>query len=144
MKVNAYVEIDEAIMAGERVLDCVDEALDYLDSARNWGIFDLLSKGSFISSMVKHSKLDKAQDVMYDLERNIKTFAKELNDVDILRDVPDISTGDFMRFADIFFDNAFVDFMALSHISESKRKLEELGIKVEDILEELNNLKEEY
>ena len=77
MRFNGYVEIDEAIEAGERVLDRIDEAIEYLNSARNWGIFHMLSKRSLISSMIKHSKMDKAQGVMYDLEHDLRRFASE-------------------------------------------------------------------
>ncbi len=144
MRFNGYVEIDEAIEAGERVLDRIDEAIEYLNSARNWGIFDMLSKRSLISSMIKHSKMDKAQGVMYDLEYDLRRFASELNDVDMFTDLPEISAGDFMRFVDIFMDNTFVDIMALSRISDSKRELERLADKVDGILSQLDRLKEEY
>ena len=50
------VEIDEAIAAGHRALDALAEAADSLDSAKRWGIVDILG-GGFVTSMVKHSRL---------------------------------------------------------------------------------------
>ena len=45
------VEIDEAIAAGHRALDALAEAADSLDSAKRWGIVDILG-GGFVTSMV--------------------------------------------------------------------------------------------
>lgn len=143
MIVRDVIEIDEAIEAGERVLDRVDEVLDYLDSARNWGIFDMLSRGGFISAMIKHSKLEKAEGVMYDLQDEIRRFNDELDDIR-LPELPEVKMDEFMKFADIFLDNPIVDFMALSHISDSKKQLERLAVKVEDIINELRHIREEY
>ena len=53
------VEIDEAIAAGHRALDALAEAADSLDSAKRWGIVDILG-GGFVTSMVKHSRLGDA------------------------------------------------------------------------------------
>ncbi|MDO4198075.1 MAG: hypothetical protein Q4D13_03665 [Erysipelotrichaceae bacterium] len=144
MKINESVEIQEAISAGERVLDRIDEAIDYLDSARNWGLLDMFSKRSFLSSMIKHSKMDDAERVMRKLEDDLYRFEKELRDVNVLSGIPDISTGDFFRFVDIFMDNTFVDIMALSRISDSKKQLNRLADEVEDILDELDRLSELY
>ena len=38
------VEIDEAIAAGQRALDALAEAADSLDSAKRWGIVDILAE----------------------------------------------------------------------------------------------------
>ena len=51
-------EIDEAILAGEQALDSLQEAKKQLNSARAWGIYDLVG-GGVISSVIKHSKINK-------------------------------------------------------------------------------------
>ena len=41
----ALREIDEAIRAGEQALDSLREAKNQLNSARNWGIYDMIGGG---------------------------------------------------------------------------------------------------
>mgnify|MGYP004493954005 CR=1 FL=1 len=53
-------EIREAIDAGNRAMDALDEALGHLKTARGLGIWDMLG-GGFFSSFLKHSKMDDAQ-----------------------------------------------------------------------------------
>ena len=53
-------EKQEAIVAGQQALRSLRQAQDCLSSARNWGIYDLLG-GGLLSSLVKHSRMDKAQ-----------------------------------------------------------------------------------
>ena len=38
-------EVREAVLAGRRALASLEEAADALDSASNWGLFDLLAGG---------------------------------------------------------------------------------------------------
>ena len=49
-------EIDEAIASGEHALISLREAQNKLNSARNWGIFDMLG-GGLITDLIKHSKM---------------------------------------------------------------------------------------
>ena len=51
-------EINEAVVAGERALGSLRTAKSKLDSARAWGIYDMLG-GGFLSSMIKHGQLVK-------------------------------------------------------------------------------------
>lgn len=136
---NRYemIEIDQAINAGNRVLERIDEVYDYLSSASNWGLFDMLSKGGFISGMIKHSKLRNAQEAMDELRYELNVFNSELDDVRVNNDVGQLEMSEFMKFADFFFDGFLVDFMVLSRINESKRKLDELGERVERVIDSL-------
>ena len=49
-------EIQEALTAGENALQSLYAASEQLDSARNWGIVDLLG-GGFFTDLIKHSKI---------------------------------------------------------------------------------------
>ena len=59
------VEINEAIAAGHRALDALAEAADSLDSAKRWGIVDILG-GGLITSVIKHSRLGDANHALAD------------------------------------------------------------------------------
>ena len=47
-------EMDEAILAGERALESLKLAQGKLDSARNWGIFDIFG-GDLFGTFMKQS-----------------------------------------------------------------------------------------
>lgn len=52
-------EIREAIRAGERALDSLQEANRQLNSAGNWGLIDIFG-GNTISGLMKHMKVNNA------------------------------------------------------------------------------------
>jgi hypothetical protein len=56
-------EINEAVVAGERTLESLRTVKSKLDSARAWGIYDMLG-GGFLSSMIKHGQIGKANEWM--------------------------------------------------------------------------------
>lgn len=115
-------ELREAILAGERALGSLEKAKDQLDSARNWGVVDMLGGGS-ISGFVKHSRIRDASAKMDQAKRDLKIFQKELRDVDIpeLR----VEIGGFMTFADFFFDDLLVDFMVQRKINKARDQVED-------------------
>ena len=80
--VNLAKEVQEARYAGLRALDSLRAAQKALESARGWGIFDILGGGT-ISTLVKHSKLDRAREHIENAQYALKTFRRELADVDL-------------------------------------------------------------
>lgn len=56
-------EMKEAMDAGERALSSLRSAQEKLNSAGNWGLFDMFGGGLF-STMIKRSKMDDAQTLM--------------------------------------------------------------------------------
>ena len=57
---NANIEIREAIDAGERALRSLREAKSSLNSARSWGIVDIIG-GRGLSGLIKHVKIGDAK-----------------------------------------------------------------------------------
>ena len=130
----ALREIDEAIRAGERALDSLREAKEQLNSARYWGIYDMIG-GGLISSMIKHSKIDRANEWMDQANRDLRCFAKELRDVD--SDDLQIDTGSLVSMLDIFCDNFFSDIMVQKKINDSRARIDALSDRIEDALQAL-------
>ena len=128
-------EIREAIQAGEAALAAIERAKEKLGSAKNWGLFDMLG-GEMFSSFVKHSKMDEASSYMEDAKRSLAAFERELKDVSLSADFS-IEVGDFMRFADIFMDNVFIDVMVQSGINESVTGLDQASYQIRSILTKL-------
>ena len=135
MEYNYEKEKQEAIDAGNKALKSLRKAQENLDSAKGWGIFDMLG-GGFLSTMVKHSKVDQAKENMEQAKYDLRDFSKELNDVNIACNL-NIETGDFLSFADWFFDGFIVDWMMQDRINQASQQVEEAIRRVEDILRQL-------
>lgn len=136
--VNYRREINEAIQAGQEALACLNEARDCLNSAGNWGIVDLLG-GGFLTTMIKRSRMKDADNLVQQARGALKRFQRELMDVE---DIPElhIETGDFLTFADYFFDGIIADWLVQSKINDSKRQVENAIRKVSYILGQLGTL----
>lgn len=127
------VERQEAIAAGERALSSLNKARDSLSGARSWGVLDILG-GGFFSTMLKHSNMSDAQVAMEQAGRDLQMFRKELGDVNMSLDV-----GDFLSFADYFFDGFIADMMVQSRIADAQKQVEAATEQVEHLLAQLLN-----
>ena len=132
---NRDIEIREAIEAGERALRSLQEAKRSLGSARNWGLFDLFG-GRNISGMMKHMKIGDAKSSLKQAKYDLERFGRELSDV---RDIQglDIEIGDFITFADFFFDGFLADIMVQSKIRKAQDQIDIAIHRVENMLDRL-------
>lgn len=138
---NRIKEINEAIEAGKDALSKANKVLDCLDSAKLWGIFDMFSNRSFFSSLIKHTKLDDAQDYMEELKMALNRFNSELDDVKVFSTVDYVNFDGFTKFIDIFCDNFFVDIYAISKISDSKNHINQLINEIKNAMYKLESIK---
>ena len=122
----------EAVEAGRRALESLRAAQRELDGAKNWGLVDLFG-GGFFSSMIKRGKMNNAEQYMQQARYDLRSFSKELRDVDQVMDIH-INTDDFLSFADWFFDGFAVDWMVQSRINQAREKVGEAIYRVESIL----------
>ena len=121
----------EAINAGNRALNSLRTARENLNSAKNWGLADMFG-GGFFTTMLKHSKMDQAK---YDF----RNFSKELDDVNMACNL-NIDTGDFLSFADYFFDGFVVDWMVQDRINTARRQVDEAIRRTEYIVNQLQHM----
>ncbi|MBA4698334.1 MAG: hypothetical protein H2212_02775 [Ruminococcus sp.] len=135
MNHNMLEEVNEAIYAGERALSSLRTAYDELSSAKSWGIVDLLG-GGLITDMIKHSKMDRASSYMETAKHDLRIFQRELKDVTVNADFQ-INVGDFLKFADFFFDGLVADYLVQSKIADAKKEVDKAIRQVEDILADL-------
>lgn len=133
-------EINEAKAAGESALLSLRQASEKLDSARSWGIFDMLG-GGMLSTLIKHSKLDDASGLMEDARRKLLIFQRELRDVQVPLEFR-VDVGDFLTFADFFFDGIIADWMVQSRIGEAREQVDDAISRVERILRDLDTMQE--
>ena len=128
-------EIQEAIAAGERALSSLRMAREKLNSAGNWGMFDMFGGGLF-STIIKRSKMSDAQNLMENAKSDLLRFQRELKDVNIPLDLR-MEVGSFLSFADFFFDGFVADYLVQTKISDAKTQVSDAIYKVERILDEL-------
>lgn len=125
----------EAIEAGNRALNSLRAAQENLSSAKNWGLWDMFG-GGFVTTMFKQAKMESAKQNMDKAKYDLRNFSRELNDVNLVCHL-DIETGDFLAFADWFFDGFVVDWMVWDRISRARSEVAEAIRRVEEILERL-------
>ncbi len=131
-------EIREAICAGERALGSLRQVQEKLDSARAWGIFDMLGGGT-LTGILKHSRINDATRCMENAKYDLQAFQKELRDVQLPDDIR-IEVGGFLTFADFFFDGFLADYLVQSKIADARRQVEDAIRRVEWLLDELRRL----
>lgn len=128
-------EMQEAIWAGERSLQSLRAAQGNLNSARNWGIWDLFG-GGFIGDMMKHSKMNNAVSQMEQAKRDLRVFQKELGDVNRSLNLQ-LKVGSFLTFADFFFDGIVADYLVQSKIADARRQVDDAICQVQGIVNHL-------
>lgn len=135
---NHQKEIKEAVSAGTRALGTAVSILSDLDSAQNWGTYDLVN-GGLIAGMAKHSYLDEAQNKVITLQSQLRKFKTELTDITIQADMK-VNVDGFLRFADYFYDGLFSDWAVLDRIGQSKSSVHSVKTKIENVLSKLDRM----
>ena len=127
--------LESARAAGTRALQSLDEAADQLDSARNWGLLDIL-RGGILTSLVKRSRLDGASEAVGRAQRDLEAFARELRDCSGVTGV-DLRRSDMLELFDIAFDNSITDLFVQSRIEDAREDVRRARARVQAILAEL-------
>ena len=128
----------EAIDAGRRAINSLKTARDTLNSAKNWGLADMFG-GGFFTTMFKQSKMEQARQNMEQAKYDLRNFSRELNDVNMACDL-NLNTGDFLSFADYFFDGFVVDWMVQDRINNARHQVEEAIRRTEYIINQLQHM----
>ncbi len=128
-------EIREAVGAGARALVSLKAAREKLESARKWGIVDLIG-GAFVTDIVKHSRLKEATACIETAKRDLQRFQKEVGDVDIPTDLR-MEISSFLSFADFFFDGLVSDYLVQSKIADAREQVDEAINYVETLMVKL-------
>ena len=128
-------EIKEAVYAGERASTLVGKIQKTLQSAANWGTFDMVG-GGILPSLTKRNKMREARDQIHDFQHTLRKFSRELKDVD-MEIIIDLGIDDFLGFADWFFDGLIVDWMVQSKISNTREQIDRLDSKIDSLVSRL-------
>ncbi len=130
-------ELNEAIRAGNDAMSALQLMERDLGSASGWGVWDMVG-GGMISSMIKHSSIDKARDKARRAQKALDRLKTELADVGGRMNGA-IEIGEMMSVVDMFFDNIFVDWMVQSRIGDAKRRCDRTMKEVRKVVGECMN-----
>lgn len=133
-------ELREAISAGEYARRLLEAVQTDLDSAADWGTWDMLGGGTLVT-LAKHQHLDSARTNISAAQRALSDFRTELADVEQL-EVPDVEIGSFATFADYFFDDIFSDWYVQKGIRSAQDGISDAYRKLCDALDRLGRAKE--
>ncbi len=125
------LEIQEAMTASGKVMVKIHDTLKALESAENWGTWDILG-GGMITTMAKHGEIDKAQAIMQQLKYELRHLNNELEDVGQGINF-NVEIDEFLSIADYLFDGLLVDISVQSKINNAQSQMKQLERKVQDI-----------
>ncbi|MCR4950618.1 MAG: hypothetical protein K6A40_04785 [Solobacterium sp.] len=131
-------EISEAVNAANEALYYLGIADEKLQSARGWGIADLLG-GKMITTMIKRSRMREAEDAMRNAKQALDVLTEELQDIRGYEEL-DLTLGSYLGISDFLFDNAIVDAMAQARISRAAQDVRNIMSEVEGILDALSDI----
>ncbi|MBD2846737.1 hypothetical protein IDH44_16190 [Paenibacillus sp. IB182496] len=130
-------ELSEAVQAGQVVLEKLGEAAERLESASNWGTWDMFGGGA-ITTAVKHSRINDARDCVRSAQHSLRRFEREL--LDVQRDVSvQIEIGGLLTFADFFFDGIITDWIVQGRISDARDEVEAKLSQIRSVTAELQS-----
>ncbi|MBU5484078.1 hypothetical protein KQI86_07020 [Clostridium sp. MSJ-11] len=128
-------ETKEAINAGEKVREALERVVSSLKSAKDWEQWDILG-GGLIATASKQSKIGEAKGHVYEVQRLLGIFKRELSDVKLSSDM-DINIAFFEKFADYFFDGLIFDWVVQSKINDSLNNVYDTSNNVKKLLSTL-------
>ncbi len=140
---SQIVEIDESIIAANRVMNTAKSALKHLDSAEGLANYDVWFKGGMLIHMAKYEHIDDAEEDFNRLSSQLKDLKKELLDINMI-DISNITSIDSLtRTFDYWFDNIFTDINVLDQIRDNMEEISKLIKKIDDIITKVLKKKEE-
>ena len=129
-------EAQEAVSAGERALAAANEVVYSLEDSSDMATLDLFTD-SFFVNMAKYSSIDEAQGHIERLRMALRRFDTELADVG---DSLNVDIGDFLGFADFFFDGLFTDLASKGRIDVTLDRAYDVEQRINSSLERLRAL----
>ena len=130
-------ERNEAINAGNAAISSLQRARSMLSGARGWGIYDTFFKGGLISGLIKHSKMNRAEECIREAKRDLERFSKEIRDLDLTG--INLDTRDLLGLADIFADGFLTDILMQSRIKDACAQVDQAIGKVRSVTDQLRS-----
>ncbi len=114
-------EVDEALAVGQDAAHLLDQVLNKLNQAVNWGQWDMAGRRGRMTSHMKHRQIDMAKDLAYKAKISLTQFEKELRDIYGPENFGlTVTIPTFSSFTDIFFDNLITDWIVQQKIQNTR------------------------
>ncbi|MFK8104426.1 MAG: hypothetical protein AB8G15_18005 [Saprospiraceae bacterium] len=125
-------ETREAIIAGESAQKVFLSMISALKTAKNWGNWDMATKGKSIAGYAKHTNIDKARAQVPQAKQALRHFENELRDIFQGQESFAFSfqVNSFSRFTDIFFDNLISDWVVQRRIKNAMASVQSTHDKI--------------
>ena len=95
--------------------------------------------GRGLSGLIKHVKIGDAKSSLNRAKADLDRFSRELSDVREIQGL-NIEIGDFLTFADFFFDGLIADIMVQSKIRKAQENIDDAIYRVEKLLRRLESI----
>jgi Chromosome segregation ATPases len=134
-------EVDEAMMIGQDAAQLLNQVLDKLNKAINWGQWDMTGRRGQMSSHMKHRQIDQAKNLAYKAKISLTQFEKELRDIYGPEDFGlTVRIPSFSSFTDIFFDNLITDWIVQQKIQNTRSGVVGIRDKTQRLLSTLKGI----
>lgn len=117
-----------------KVLNNLRAARNDLDSARGWGIVDIVGGGIFVT-MIKQSKMEEAIEHLRMAMRHLQGFRRENDFTDYVHQ-DFLRLGEFVTSSDYLLDNPITDIYVQTRINSLRKRVEEAIVSMEFLLAE--------
>jgi hypothetical protein len=118
VKTEAYInEIQEALLATEKVLQIIPEVIDDLKTAKSYATWDMLGGGAG-ATYLKRQKMKEAKLGIIEINYALDKLKRELKDLNPDLLPTEIKFDTSLEMADYFFDNIFVGMHIKNQIAE--------------------------
>ena len=138
-----YMQTVEAETAGYQLLESISDILVSLDSSETIIKWDSITEIDFLLTFVNHSQLDVAEALILDLERNVQTLERELNDLSSVYENHHLVLSSVRPAIDEFFAVIFSDLSTKQVVEKNIQQLKVLEDHVLEIMEFLTGQKRE-
>lgn len=132
--------INKAFESGLSAQKSLNEALFFLEQAKDLGIMDLTGGKMFVS-MAKYGSIDKANEHIDDFCRKTRKFAKDLFAIRVPKNFK-IEINGFLKFTDIVLDQIVSDTIVQKKIVNALNYAEELKPKIDELVVSLRKYRE--
>ncbi len=133
-----HTEIGEAVAAGNEAIASLEQVINALESAADWGTWDILG-GGLLSTAVKHSRIDQARSSIDEVQERMSRFKRELVDVQQSVDLQ-INLREIDVFADYFLDGIIFDWIVQSKILDALERCRQAKGRIAQVVKELGAL----
>lgn len=134
-EMNTDKELKAAEEAGEQALKSLYAVKEKLNSAKKWGILDLIG-GKTISTYVKQSRINEVEALIEQARIKLTDFQKALRKEEVAPELQ-MEVSSFLTFADFAFDNPITDYLVQNRLESIREEVDDTIQLTEELLEHI-------